>query len=147
MDEIGTVLYIFGAFLMLGAGYVTKRAGNTLSDVQRQTPELLRELITYLPSTTGADPAIAAKIEELDRSVRHLQRLMTDLDESTERRFKRLQARARREELSGEEEEASSLTTPPRRDPRQLGIDLFQNGGNPAPDSPPPTLPRLIRQR
>lgn len=146
MDEIlGTVLYILGALVLIGSSYLHARTGKTLATVSRQQPDLLRELVGYLPESRGTDPQLLERLEELDLRLRNLTRSMADLDESTERRFRRMSARARRADSLETEAEESSPTTPPR-DPRQHLLDLAHSGPASPPESQTQALPPLIRR-
>lgn len=146
MDDIlGTALQILGVIVLLAAAFLQRRSASTLRDVKDTTPQLLEQLATYLQATPSSSAADQARIDELERVVAHQRRMIDDLDESTSRRFKRLQARARRDEP--EDDDEAEPAPPPPRDFRQQAFPFMTSPpASPADSGPPPNaMPRLER--
>ena len=139
-DIIYGALHILGAIVLLVAAYLQRRSASTLRDVKDTAPKLLEQLANYLQATPSHSSADAARLDELERSLTLLRRMHDDLDESTSRRFKRLQARNRRDDHEEDEEEA-----PPAPPNRQLPFPFAAPPLAAEPPAAPAGLPRLER--
>jgi hypothetical protein len=101
-------LYILAAGALAWVGYEQRRSVRRLGNGVSVALTALTDAASNPPGTHDATDLDARRaIEELKIKLGALERLMNDLDESTERRFRRMSARARRaDDAEAEQEEA-----------------------------------------
>lgn len=131
------IAYALVAVLVALAGYWQRESAKKLGNGVQEGLGAMSELARNLPlATTTPDTAgLVAELGELRQQLVNLQRQMNDLDDSTERRFRRISARARRAEGEDDAEEPPQLTLPG-------GL-----GARPTPAAAPAHPPRLVRRQ
>ena len=150
LEIIGTAGYILAGIALPLAWYWRRQAANRQATGAPTAPQLLDQLVTYTMDRPPLSAAALDRIAELESIVKGLRRDFADLDEATERRFNRLQARTRRD--VAESAAPAVVAAPPLIDPRQQLLDFAAASasaatGEPAPDAPAerPPLRRIGR--